>query len=147
MSFYLSIESLSSREAEEPVRAFSEMVSDYVYSLTDNGLAGAVLIILSAIIFGKVLDKLLRATMSVWVKKSDTPLDDLALEHLSGPFVQSTILYGLWVAANHLHIEEESARLFVLRVIQTLLVVIWSLATLRLIDEFLRHASRKRDKY
>ena len=79
MSFYSSIESLSSREAEEPVRAFSEMVSDYVYSLTDNGLAGAVLIILSAIIFGKVLDKLLRATMSVWVKKSDTPLDDLAL--------------------------------------------------------------------
>ena len=147
MSFYSSIESLSVREAEEPVRAFSEMVSDYVYSLTDNGLAGAVLIILSAIIFGKVLDKLLRATMSVWVKKSDTPLDDLALEHLSGPVVQSTILYGLWVAANHLHIEEESARLFVLRVIQTLLVVIWSLATLRLIDEFLRHASRKRDKY
>ena len=43
MSFYSSIESLSSREAEEPVRAFSEMVSDYVYSLTDNGLAGAVL--------------------------------------------------------------------------------------------------------
>ena len=134
-------------EVAEPARAFSEMISDYVYSLTDNGLAGAVLIILSAILFGKIVDKLLRATMSVWVKKSDTPLDDLALEHLSGPIVQSTILYGLWVAANHLQIEEESAKLFVLRVIQTLLVVIWSLATLRLIDEFLRHASKKRDKY
>jgi small-conductance mechanosensitive channel len=46
-----------------------------------------------------------------------------------------------------MQIEEEGARLFALRVIQTLLVIIWSLATLRLIDEFLRHASKKRDRY
>ena len=147
MSFNQVSESQSMDAGAEPARALAETISDQVYLLTENGLAGAVLIIVSAIIFGKIVDKLLRATMNVWVKKSDTPLDDLALEHLSGPIVQSTVLYGFWVAANHLQIEEEGARLFVMRVIQTLLVMIWSLATLRLIDEFLRHASKKRDRY
>jgi len=147
MSFNFLPEPPSMDEVTEPARTLAEMISDQVYLLTENGLAGAVFIIVSAIVFGKLVDKLLRVTLNVWVKKSETPLDDLALEHLSGPIVQTTVLYGLWVAANHMQIEEEGARLFALRVIQTLLVIIWSLATLRLIDEFLRHASKKRDRY
>lgn len=131
----------------ETTRAFHDILSEQVLRLTDNSLAGAVLLIVAAIIVGVLIDKLLRVTLNVWVGKSDTPLDDLALQHLSGPIVKTTVLYGFWAAAVHLNFEDGSGRLLVLRVIQTLLVLIWSVAVLHLMNGFLRHASTKRDKY
>ena len=86
-------------------------------------------------------------SLSVWVKNSDTPLDDLALKHLSGPIVKTTVLYGFWVATVHLELEEPSARLMVLRVIQTLLVLIWSVGVLHLVDGLLRYASSNKGKF
>ena len=125
--------------------ALHDYLSQSLLELTDNRLAGAVILIVAALIVGKVISALLRMTLSVWVKRSDTPLDDLTLQHLSGPLVQTTVLYGFWVAA--VHLDEADPPEFVLQIIQTLLVLIWSLATLNLIDGFLRHASKKRDKY
>ena len=116
----------------ETTRAFHDNLSAQVLRLTDNSLAGAVLLIVAAIIVGVLIDKLLRATLNVWVGKSDTPLDDLALQHLSGPIVKTTVLYGFWAAAVHLNFEDGSGRLLVLRVIQTLLVMIWSFGVLGL---------------
>jgi len=125
----------------------SQLISSELSALIENQLAGAVLVILAAMLVGKLVDWTLRATLNVWVKNSDTPLDDLALDHLSGPIVKTTVLYGFWVAAVHLKLDDESARLFVLRVIQTLLVLIWSVGVLHLADGFLRHASKKKGKF
>jgi small-conductance mechanosensitive channel len=134
-------------QVEVPASALHDLLSHWILELTENRLAGAVVLIVSAVIVGKAVSGILRATLSVWVKRSETPLDDLTLQHLSGPLVQTTVLYGFWAAAVHLQLDDAGARVFVLRVIQTMLVLIWSLATLNLIDGFLRHASKKRDRY
>jgi small-conductance mechanosensitive channel len=135
------------KKPDDAVDSLSDLISDQVSNIVENPFAGAVLILIAAILLGKVVDGLLRATLSVWVKRSDTPLDDLALQHLSGPIVKTTVLYGFWVSAVHLELDDTSARLFVSRVIQTLLVMIWSFGVLSLVSAFLRHASTKRDKY
>ena len=86
---------LDGKEGEsggEVVGGLSKFLSDQISRVTENDLAGAVLLILAAIIFGKLVDKVLRATLNIWVKRSETPLDDLAIEHLSGPIVQTTVL-------------------------------------------------------
>jgi len=127
--------------------ALSQLISDELGALIQNQFAGAVLVILAALLLGKLVDWALRATLNVWVKNSDTPLDDLALQHLSGPIVKSTVLYGFWVAAVHLELDDPAARVFVLRVIQTLLVLIWSVGVLHLAEGFLRHASKKKGKF
>lgn len=132
---------------EEVARGLSGFLSNQVHLIVENRLAGAVILILAAVVVGKFVDIVLRNTLRMLVKRSETPLDDLALQHLSGPIVKSTVLYGLWAAGVHLEFDDESARLFALRAIQTLLVLIWSFAVLRLIEGFLRHASEKRDKY
>jgi len=132
---------------EEVARGLSGFLSNQVHLIVENRLAGAVILILAAVVVGKFVDIALRNTLRMLVKRSETPLDDLALQHLSGPIVKSTVLYGLWAAGVHLEFDDESARLFALRAIQTLLVLIWSFAVLRLIEGFLRHASEKRDKY
>ena len=127
--------------------ALSQLISKQLGDVIENPLAGAVVVILAALLFGKLVDWVLRATLSVWVKNSDTPLDDLALKHLSGPIVKTTVLYGFWVATVHLELEEPSARLMVLRVIQTLLVLIWSVGVLHLVDGLLRYASSNKGKF
>lgn len=127
--------------------ALSQLISKQLGDVIENPLAGAVVVILAALLFGKLVDWVLRATLSVWVKNSDTPLDDLALKHLSGPIVKTTVLYGFWVATVHLQLEEPSARLMVLRVIQTLLVLIWSVGVLHLVDGLLRYASSNKGKF
>ena len=111
----------SGESGSETARAFHDILSEQVLRLTDNSLAGAVLLIVAAIIVGVLVDRLLRATLSVWVGKSDTPLDDLVLQHLSGPIVKTTVLYGFWAAAVHLNFEDGSGRRRVVRVIPPLL--------------------------
>ena len=127
--------------------ALSQLISNELGAIIENPYAGAALVILAALLLGKLVDWALRATLNVWVKNSDTPLDDLALQHLSGPIVKSTVLYGFWVAAVHLELDDPAARVFVLRVIQTLLVLIWSVGVLHLAEGFLRHASKKKGKF
>ncbi len=134
-------------EAAELAGGLSQLISEELGAIIENQLAGAVLVILAALLVGKLVDWVLRATLSVWVKNSNTPLDDLALEHLSGPIIKTTVLYGFWVGAVHLELDDESGGLLVLRVIQTLLVLIWSVGVLHLADGFLRHASRNKGKF
>ena len=134
-------------EAADFTGGVSQHISNELGTIIESQPAGVLLIIIAALLVGKLVDWTLRATLSIWVKKSETPLDDLALAHLSGPIVKSTMLYGLWVAAVHLELDDESARVFVLRVIQTLLVLIWSVGVLHLADGFLRHASKKKGKF
>jgi len=134
----------AAKETVEVAGGLSQLISEELSAVIENQLAGAALVILAAVLVGKLADWILRATLSVWVKSSATPLDDLALQHLSGPIVKTTVLYGFWVAAVHLKLDDEGARIFVLRVIQTLLVFIWSVGVLHLADGFLRHASKKK---
>ena len=71
-------------DSPELAGSLSKLISELVYEVVSNPLAGAVLVILSAILIGKLVDWILRATLRLWVKRSDTPLDDLALQHLYG---------------------------------------------------------------
>ena len=84
----------TANETVEVAGGFSQLISDELSAVIENQLAGAVLVILGAVLVGKLADWILRATLSVWVKSSATPLDDLALQHLSGPIVKTTVLYG-----------------------------------------------------
>jgi len=134
-------------DATDLAGALSKLISEGVFRIVENPLAGAVLVVLAALVVGKVADWILRTTLSVWVKRSETPLDDLALQHLSGPVVKSVVLYGFWVAAVHLEIDDGSKRLMVLHVIQTLLVLIWGVGILHLVNGLLRHASKNKGRF
>jgi len=81
-----------------------------------------------------------------WARKTRWTLDDQLVERLRGPLVKTAVLIGMIIAVGRLGLEHEQEQ-DLQHVLQTLILVIWTIASLRIGKLLLNTASERNDKF
>jgi small-conductance mechanosensitive channel len=112
----------------------------------DSGLLPASLVVVAALLAGKLTHLLISATARVWTKRTITNVDDAIVDKLQFPIVASVFMFGLHLAAKVYGSDLESLAT-VTRILVTLGLLVWFWFFLGLSHLLLQHASGNPSKY
>ena len=115
-----------------------------------GGPIKAALIVVAAFVLARLVDWLVVRLLRVWTRRSATQLDDRVVEILHGPVIKTVVLCGLYLAAAELLPSENgdsSYLAFTENGLLTIVVLMWTAASLRLSGILLQQASRVQTKF
>jgi small-conductance mechanosensitive channel len=115
----------------------------YLSAFGDNPYIQSLVIILVALVLAKVIDLVIQRILKRWAEKTKNGLDNKLIEIVHKPLFYSVVLLGLVVVVVLLELPPEIGGAF-LAALKSILVVIWSLFTLRLARILLRRVSRSK---
>ncbi|MFW6311756.1 MAG: mechanosensitive ion channel family protein [Nanoarchaeota archaeon] len=113
----------------------TEILTKTYYGNTVESWLYSLLILLGAVVIGKLLYWFFGNIAKKLTAKTETKLDDILIDMIEEPIVMAIVLFGLWFGANRL-ILSEVAEKWVWNIYQVLIVftIAWLIA--RLLDSF-----------
>ena len=105
----------------------------------------ALLLVLASIVVAKVVDVIVTRILRRWVGKTTTDLDDRLIDQLHRPIFATVVLLGLYFAVPLLGLAA-GASLWLTRFVQTLIVLIWLVGTLKICSVVLEALGRAADR-
>jgi len=105
----------------------------------------AIVIVVIALLAGKLVDRVLCGLLRWGARKSRTDLDDRLIERLHRPLTFSVLLYGLFLAVRQVSLGQSYEGVLI-GIIQTLALMMWLAAGLGLIQVLLEKFGQLTDK-
>ncbi|MFK5956836.1 MAG: mechanosensitive ion channel family protein [Planctomycetota bacterium] len=131
---------------DEEIGFLTEVLGNFLSPLTENVWAQAGIVIGTALVLSKIFDWLCTGVFRTLTRKTRTKSDDLILEALHAPVVNTVILVGLAVASRLLGFEE-SIGTFTNRALLTIGLFVWAIFIFRLSGILLRAASHNSNRF
>lgn len=119
---------------------------DWLTANVDSPLLSALLVVVAAVIAGKLMHLVLTGILRPWARRTKSNLDDQLLRYLQRPIVLTVLLFGLYVASGRFELQL-GQQLLITRTLQTGALLVWTWFVTRLCSMLLRHASENRDRY
>ncbi|MHC4822739.1 MAG: mechanosensitive ion channel family protein [Planctomycetota bacterium] len=126
---------------DEELGLLTRMLSDLLSPVTENAWLQAGIVIVASVFLAKLFDWLCTGVFRALTKRTRTVADDLILQALHAPVVNTVILIGLSVASRLLGMEEDMATL-TNRALLTLGLMVWSVFFFKLTGILLKAASK-----
>jgi small-conductance mechanosensitive channel len=106
----------------------------------------AVLIVASAFVAARLVDRILASILLRWARRTRTLLDDEVIALLHGPLIKTVVLIGLAIAAHRLALPQGVAD-FTARALQTIALFVWMAFAFRLSGVLIGSASRQEGRF
>ena len=108
------------------MQADSQVLLDqFLQFFGDNRFVHAGVLVVVSLVLAKVVDLIVTRIVAKWARRSRTDLDDRFVENLHKPLFLSVLLLGLALALEQIPLRE-SATVFLMRVLKTLVLLAWA---------------------
>ncbi len=120
------------------------MMKDLLAQLPGSPTIHAVLLLAGSLVLAWLIDLVISRAVGAWARRTKTALDDRIVALVHRPIFVTVVFAGLWVAALALEIPDET-RHSIVRLLATLLLLLWFVFALRATSLVLAALSGRQD--